>query len=306
MADWGEKLKESDWEPAGIDLNDKDMMKLVFNDLGIAEDYRMQTKLRAFIIRLQQQQQPPGLLAQREQVPFPQHHVGGSAQRNSTSMGGTIPEHFVPVLLTLAVSTMKSGWEKISSEFTKSESSTARIDSVSFYGLQGRKTCQILGNNTTHVQNAHIWPHNNREGLVLVDLQPSDIDDPKNVLRLHDDIEHYFDRFHLTFVLSGEDFVLKVLDPGILNETLKDRSETFRDINGRKLQCPRGNLPWRRLLTTHSIFAHQKARDKNWLPEDQYTPAETNAYDLMEYSLDTEAQDRMKRFLNDVSTAGAD
>jgi len=58
MADWGEKLKESDLEPAGIDLNDKDMMKLVFNDLGIAEDYRMQTKLRAFIIRLQQQQQP--------------------------------------------------------------------------------------------------------------------------------------------------------------------------------------------------------------------------------------------------------
>jgi len=56
MADWGEKLKESDLEPAGIDLNNKDMMKLVFNDLGIAEDYRMQTKLRAFIIRLQQQQ----------------------------------------------------------------------------------------------------------------------------------------------------------------------------------------------------------------------------------------------------------
>ena len=54
MADWGEKLKESDWEPAGIDLNDKDMMKLVFSDLGIAEDYRMQTKLRAFIRRLQE------------------------------------------------------------------------------------------------------------------------------------------------------------------------------------------------------------------------------------------------------------
>ena len=59
MADWGEKLKESDWEPAGIDLNYKDMMKLVFNDLGIAKDYRTKTKLRVFIIRLQQQQQQP-------------------------------------------------------------------------------------------------------------------------------------------------------------------------------------------------------------------------------------------------------
>ena len=219
---------------------------------------------------------------------------------------GTIPEHFVPVLLTLAVSTMKSGWEKISSDRTQSESSTARNNSVSFYGLRGRKTCQILGNNTDHVINAHIWPYNNSQGLVLVDLQPSDIDNPRNVLRLHDDIEHYLDRFNLTFVLSGNDFVLKVLDPDILNLTLKDRSETFRDLDGRNLQCPSGNLPWRRLLATHSIFAHQKARDQNWLPEDQYTAAETNAHDLMEFSLDTEAQARVRRFLNDGSTARSD
>jgi len=214
----------------------------------------------------------------------------------------SIPEHMVPVLLNLAVSTMKSGWDKISSERTKSESSIARINSVSHYGLRSQKTCQILGTNTAHVKNAHIWPHNNRDAMILVELKPSDIDDPRNILRLHDDIEYYLDRFHLTLVSSGTDFdlkiVLKVLDNSILPLRLKGRNETFGDIDGRTLQCPSGKIPWRRLLATHSILAHQKAREKNWLTEDQFTAAETNAQDLMEFSLDNEAQDRMRRFLN--------
>jgi hypothetical protein len=229
-----------------------------------------------------------------------------SAQQSSAGVE-TIPEHMVPVLLTLAVSTMKSGWEKISSERTKSESSMARVNSVSYYGLDGRRTCQILGPNTAHVKNAHIWPHNNSQGLVLVDLQPSDIDDPRNLLRLHEDIEYYLDRFHLTFVLSGSDFILKVLDSNILPLKLKDRSETFEDIDGQKLLRPSGKLPWRRLLATHSILAHEKAREQNWLPEDQLIAAESNAHDLMEFSLDTQAQDRVRRFLNDrTATLGSD
>jgi len=210
----------------------------------------------------------------------------------------TVPEHMVPVLLTHAVNSMKIGWEKMSSGHTKSESSEVRNNSVAFYGLRDRKTCQILGPDTAHVQNAHIWPHNNAHGLVLADLQPSQIDHPKNVLRLHADIEHYLDRFHLTFVLSGRDFILKVLDPNIGPIQLKDRNEIFNNINGCILECPSGNLPWRRLLATHSFFAHQKAREENWLPEDQWTTAETNAHDLLAFSLDSEAQDRMKRFLN--------
>lgn len=99
--------------------------------------------------------------------------------------------------------------------------------------------------------------------------------------------------------IAFSDFVLKVLDSSILPLRLKDRTETFRDLDGCKLQCPSGNVPWQRLLTSHSILAHQKARDQTWLPEDQCTAAETNAEDLMAFSLDKEAQDRLKRFLND-------
>ena len=84
----------------------------------------------------------------------------------------------------------------------------------------------------------HIWPHNNREALILVDLQTSDIDDPRNVLLLclHNDIAYHLDRFHLTLVPWGTDFVLKVLDPSILPSRLKDRNETFGDLDGRMLQ----------------------------------------------------------------------
>mmetsp|Transcript_5381 Transcript_5381/g.8259 ORF Transcript_5381/g.8259 Transcript_5381/m.8259 type:complete len:154 (-) Transcript_5381:1406-1867(-) len=149
------------------------------------------------------------------------------------------------------------------------------------------------------MQNTHIWPHNKRDTLVLVDLQPSDIDDPRNALRLHEDIEYYLDRFHLTLVPSGTDFVLKVLDSTIQTSKLKGRSETFGDLDGRKLRLPSGKIPWQRLLVTHSIQAHQKAREKGWLTEDQFTQAETTAQDLMEFSVDDGAQDRLKRFLND-------
>ena len=104
------------------------------------------------------------------------------ARGRSTTGSLTIPKHYVPVLLSLAVSSIKSGWKKISSECTKSESSTARNNSVSFYGLWSQQTCQILGTNVGRMWNAHMWPHNNSEALVLVDLQSSDIDDPRNVL----------------------------------------------------------------------------------------------------------------------------
>lgn len=211
-----------------------------------------------------------------------------------------IPDHFAPLLLELAMKNMEIGWEKISSESTSVESTSARNASVSYYGLTGKKHCQILGAGTGSVQNAHIWPYNNRENLKLVDLEPTDIDNPKNVLRLHTEIEHKFDRFAVTFVLSGGEFILKVLDPSLraTTEFLQGTTKTFGDIEGMKLTCPSGNKPWRRLLGAHSILAHRHAREKGWLDESQLTEAESSANELMEWSLDAEAQARIKMLLN--------
>lgn len=104
------------------------------------------------------------------------------------------------LLLNLAMEGMEDGWARISSERTSGESRKAQTGCVYFYGLTGKENCQMLGPGTKHVRNAHIWPHNNRGNLLLVDLEKTDIDNPKNVLRLHSDIEHKLDRFQLTFV----------------------------------------------------------------------------------------------------------
>jgi hypothetical protein len=57
---------------------------------------------------------------------------------------------------------------------------------------------------------------------------------------------------------------------------------------------PSSNRPWRRILGSHSIFAHRKARKKGYLEEDQLTPAEFSAQESMNFSLDKEAQARIR------------
>jgi hypothetical protein len=200
-----------------------------------------------------------------------------------------LPSHFTPVLLALAVNSM-DGWDRITADRTVSDSSTVCNAAVAHYGLASRKHCQILGERTEHVLNAHIWPDHNKNNLVLVDLKPSDIDYPKNILRLHRGIKRYFDHKQLTFTQAGAEFHLKVLDPAIKTQVLEDTNVALNDLDGSPLIFLIGHMPWRRLLATHSILAHRHARNNGWLPEDKLTTAELNANDLMEFSLDAETQ----------------
>ena len=74
------------------------------------------------------------------------------------------------------------------------------------------------------------------------------------------------------------------------------------DIDGRKRLFPttnRENRPWRRLLATHSIFTHRKAQEDGFLQDDQVTSEQVSATELMKFSLDDEAQARIKLLLND-------
>jgi HNH endonuclease len=208
-----------------------------------------------------------------------------------------LPTHFMNVLLRMAMNNL-DGWEWITNAHTVSNSSSVCDAALDYYDLAAKNYCQILGENTKHVVNAHIWPHHNKRNLVLVDLQPTDADKPRNILRLHRDIEYHFDHKDVTFIQSGSDvFCLKVLNPKIGIKTLLGTTVTFDKIDGRPLCFPREKMPWRRLLSTHSIFAHRFARDMGWLLDDALTAAEVNANELLEFSLDGEAQDRMKRFL---------
>ena len=225
-----------------------------------------------------------------------------SYDKSMASTSG-IPDHFSPILLDLALRNMEMGWENISQSRTSHESKTVRDSAVRFYGLLGENHCQVLGNGTKHVTNAHIWPHNNRENLPLVDLKETDIDNPKNILRLHGDIEYNFDRFFLTFVPSGNDFILKVLDPTIHTLQIRDVTPpiTFQEIDGRPLFFAQGR-PWGCLLATHSILSHRKARKDGKLPEDQLSAAEVSANELIEFSLDEAAQFRLGMILNNPTS----
>jgi len=216
-----------------------------------------------------------------------------------------IPSHYTPVLLALAINNM-DGWDRITTDRTVSDSTEIRHAAVAYYGLKARKHCQILGTDTKHVLNAHIWPHHNSENMILVDLKPSDVNSPKNILRLHKNIERCFDHKQLTFVQSGNDsFYLKLLDPDFKTTVLVDTNVTFGDIDGYQLHFPNEKRPWRRLLATHSIIALKHARDKGWLPDYELSLEEIDAQERMGYSLDEEAQDRLRMFVRYNSKASS-
>jgi hypothetical protein len=172
---------------------------------------------------------------------------------------------------------------------------------MAYYGLRSEKYCQILGEHNYHVVNAHIWPNQKRENLVLFALQPTDVDNPRNILRLHGDIKHCFEHEQVTFIQNGNgSYLLKVLDPGIRSKVLRDTNLNFDAIDEHPLLFPSGKMPWRCWLVAHSIFAHKYARNKGWLPCDQLTAAEVNTMELVQFSLDGEAQARMQRFLKAI------
>jgi hypothetical protein len=194
-----------------------------------------------------------------------------------------------------------NGWKATSTHRTVSDSASLCTRVVKHYSLK-KDTCQILGSRTKHVINAHIWPVSNSQNIVLVGLDVADVNSARNVLRLHHDIERAFDNRQVTFVTergaSEENLVfrLKVLAPGIRTDKLADTDVTVADIENRPLALLPERLPWRRLLATHSVFAYRHAREMEWLG-DALTEVEVTAGELVRFSLDDQAQHRVRRFL---------
>ena len=182
-------------------------------------------------------------------------------------------------------------WEGLGSNRTSEQSHTTRIEVVEHYGLDKKKQCQILGE-SDHVVNAHIFPKSRSKLLVLLDLKQKDVDSPRNILRIHNDIEKAFDKKEIMFEFDAAttSFTLKVMNTAILETRLQDRSETFRDIHGKILNIPNGNLPFRRLMAIHSFYVRQKwSMDMN--------EAEIRTKELLSFSVDGAAQARIASFL---------
>jgi len=183
------------------------------------------------------------------------------------------------------------------SHYSRDDSESVRIASISYYGLGGEKFCQVLGAVDPHhvsVINSHIWPRHAASDLVLFDLQADNIHDEKNVLRLQKDIERAFDSRALTFVQGNSaSLVVKILNPAKLTEPLTGTAKTFGDIQGSPLLLPSGKNPYRRLLAHHSVVSHRYARSQGWIAED-LSHVEVQAAALMAHSVDQEAQARLR------------
>lgn len=182
--------------------------------------------------------------------------------------------------------------------YSRDDSQSVRTASIAYFGLDDEKFCQVLGAvdpNQVSVINAHVWPRSAAQDLVLFDLQPGNIHDERNVLRLQKDIERAFDGRELTFVQNINDsLVVKVLNPAKLSEELTGTTMTFSDIQGSRLLLPSGKTPFRRLLAHHSMLSHRHARNQGWIEEEDLTQVEVQAAALLAHSVDQEAQNRLK------------
>jgi hypothetical protein len=185
------------------------------------------------------------------------------------------------------------------SHYWAQDSTEVKAASMAFYGLSGERFCQILGQQPEQIKivNAHVWPRSGIASLHLFGLLPEDVHKPRNVLRLHKDIERAFDSRFLTFVADSNDhFVLKVLNPDLHMRMLAGSQKRFAEIDGLPLiTLTPGALPYRRLLAHHSVLTHQLARTKHWISDD-LAAEEVNAAALMEHSRDQEAQNRLAKF----------
>ena len=112
------------------------------------------------------------------------------------------------------------------------------------------------------------------------------------------DFEWHFEQ--LDYLFPGEDnrqLFLRNLNPALQGKVLLDTSLKFEDLEGTPLVFPSGNMPWNRLLGMHAHFALENARKQGWLPEDQFTAAESKAMQLLEFSIDEDAAARIQRWI---------
>ncbi len=174
-------------------------------------------------------------------------------------------------------------WENIRSISTEAiKSATAlHIDPVcGFYEID-KKTCMVLGPIThAHIICSHIWPAQTfGSGLESFKLKREDVNNPRNFLRLHKDIEHAFDhkRLYFEYVSGPSPLLLRVvlLDPTLFFEEITfspgspHPTKKFSDIHLQLLshQFVGDRKPFLRLLSLHAYHAIIKAKSQNWIPD---------------------------------------
>jgi hypothetical protein len=187
-------------------------------------------------------------------------------------------------------------WEQIHSEITEVivAESTPHLDDVStFYGTPKQHYCMVLGNVLNcHVICAHIWPKfTNGNGLGLMELKRTDVNSPRNFLRLHKSIESAFDKKRLIFLrdMEGNLFV-SILDPKLLSEEFEANNckFAFGSIDNLRFDYKFTDQvkPFMRLLAVHAVKALEKAQLLGWVEAGDFPARRERALELARLSID--------------------
>jgi hypothetical protein len=118
----------------------------------------------------------------------------------------------------------------------------------------------------------HIWKHKmHGNGLQKFNLEKADGASPRNGILMLKDIEDQFTIKNVCIVYDSiqQVFIIKVLNPNILNNQITHSRKTFQDIDGTKLNHPKNRIPFRRLLSFHARCAYKYARENNWITPEQ-------------------------------------
>lgn len=191
-------------------------------------------------------------------------------------------KHLAPMTkaIKLVVTELLDPWERINSE-TESVVEAAEqrnLNPVSdFYGMSDKAMCMVLGKATNcQIKCAHIWPRCTLgRGLETFDLSNTDVNNPRNFLRLHGAIERAFDHKRLMFVpetlgAEGElQFKVVILDPSLHSEDLTFNNTTvkFSTVHNKLFSYTfvSNKMPYTRLLANHALQATNKAKSLGWI-----------------------------------------
>jgi hypothetical protein len=176
---------------------------------------------------------------------------------------------------------------------------------LKYYDFKGNlNLCHLLGrvNGKTSGPNvaviiAHIFPnHTGGVGLELFGLETTDIDNPRNFLRLQAQVEKAFDARRLTIVLHGGALHAYLLDRSLENTSLHGTNLRFRDVHMRPLTFQNAERPYHRLLAAHAGQCFKHAQVVGWRSPEQ-SKSDTRVMELASFSLNEDAQAAIQRWV---------
>ena len=207
--------------------------------------------------------------------------------------------------MTHVMSKSLAPWDKTSHSRSHAAAETLTPDVLRHYGFNGnRNLCHLLGRVKgptsgpgVAVITSHIFPnHTGGAGLELFGLATTDINNPRNFLRLSAQVEKAFDARRLTFVLHGNELCAYLLDPSLRGKHLNGTSLKFSDVHMRPLKFQNKERPYHRLLAAHAADCFKNAQ-ADWQSPLSQSQSDTRVMELARFSCNEHAQDTIKRWL---------